>query len=66
MLKKKNSCTTIINGNYLSNNNYNNSSLKKINNIIRNNIDYNLNKKKKIKNGGSLKKCYTDIKLIYL
>ena len=59
--EKKNSCTTIINGNYLSNNNYNNSSLKKINNIIRNNIDYNLNKKKKIKNGSSLKKCYTDI-----
>ena len=62
MKEKKNSCTTIINGNYLNNNNnYNNSSLKKINNIIRNNIDYNLNKKKKLKKQSSLKKCYTDI-----
>ena len=60
--EKKNSCTTIINGNYLNNNNnYNNSSLKKINNIIRNNIDYNLNKKKKKKIESSLKKCSTDI-----
>ena len=62
MKEKKNSCNTIINGNYLNNrNNNNNVTIKNINIIIRNNIDYNLNKKKRLKNENSLKKCNTDV-----
>ena len=60
MQDKKNSCNTIINGNY-TNNNTNNNNIKNINIIIKNNIDYNLNRRKKMKNKNTLKKCYTDI-----
>ena len=60
MQDKKNSCNTIINGNY-TNNNTNNNNIKNINIIIKNNIDYNLNRRKKMKNENTLKKCYTDI-----
>ena len=62
MQDKKNSCNTIINGNYSNNNNINNNSnIKNINIIIKNNIDYNLNRKKKMQNENPLKKCNTDI-----
>ena len=65
MNNKKNSCNTIINSNYNNNSNCkksnNNVNIKNINIIIRNNLDYNLNKKKKIKNDNLLKKCYTDV-----
>ena len=59
MKEKKNSCNTIINGNNL--NNKNNNNIKNINIIIRNNIDYNLKKKKKLKNENYFKKCNTDV-----
>ena len=62
MKEKKNSCNTIINGNYLNNrSNNSNVTIKNINIIIRNNIDYNLNKRKSLKNENSLKKCNTDV-----
>ena len=62
MKDKKNSCNTIINGNYVNSQSGNNNvNLKNINIIIKNNIDYNLKKKKKIKNENSLKKCFTDV-----
>ena len=62
MKDKKNSCNTIINGSYMNDNkNNNNSNIKNISVIIKNNIDYNLNKKQKLKNENSLKKCFTDM-----
>jgi len=62
MKDKKNSCNNIINRNYVGNHSSNNNvTVNNINAIIKNNIDYNLKKRKKRKNEPLLKKCNTDV-----
>ena len=62
MKDKKNSCNNIINRNYIGNYSSNNNvTVNNINVIIKNNIDYNLKKRKKRINEPMLKKCNTDV-----
>lgn len=62
MKDKKNSCNNIINRNYIGNHSSNNNvTVNNINVIIKNNIDYNLKKRKKRENEPMLKKCNTDV-----
>jgi hypothetical protein len=62
MKDKKKSCNNIINRNYIGNHSSNNNvTVNNINVIIKNNIDYNLKKKKKRINEPILKKCNTDV-----
>ena len=59
---KKNSSNNIIDNNYAgSHSSNNNVIINNINIIIKNNINYNLNKKKKLKNYHLLKKCNTNV-----
>ena len=62
MKDKKKSCNNIINRNYIGNHSSNNNvTVNNINVIIKNNIDYNLKKRKKKTNEPMLKKCNTDV-----
>ena len=62
MKDNKNSINNIIDNNYVGNISSNNNIMKNnINIIIKNNINYNLNKKKKLSDQQLLKKCNTDV-----